>query len=293
MIRFDIIIPHLGVSPRLTNLCLNCLESIHKHSGEYRIILIDNASTEPMTEVLASLAKTPYLCLRYETNQGFVKAVNAGIRLATADYVVIMNNDTEAVTSWLAVLQEPLHGEVMACGPATTTKECWQGKRVRTKPFNPWIIPQTGMLAFFCTMFRREVFEKVGLLDESFGVGLGDDSDYCRRIHDAGYRLAYTPRIVIPHHHRSTFNTVYGIREVAKMKFVGVREFKEGVVKYLNEGSEIVVMKRKRPIARLTPVGKNSPEIILLEIGRVLSEAGVSKKEALKALDQARKKIYG
>jgi antitoxin (DNA-binding transcriptional repressor) of toxin-antitoxin stability system len=83
------------------------------------------------------------------------------------------------------------------------------------------------------------------------------------------------------------------ILEVANMKFVGVREFKEGVVKYLNEGSEIVVMKRKRPIARLTPVEENSPEIILLEIGRVLSETRVSKKEALKALDQARKKIYG
>lgn len=85
-----------------------------------------------------------------------------------------------------------------------------------------------------------------------------------------------------------TFNA-----EVAKMKFVGVREFKEDVVKYLNEGREIVVMKRKKPIARLTPVDENSPEIILLEIGRVLSDAGVSKKEALKALDQARKKIYG
>jgi len=46
------------------------------------------------------------------------------------------------------------------------------------------------------------------------------------------------------------------ISEVANMKFVGVREFKEDVVKYLNEGSEIVVMKRKRPIARLTPVEK-------------------------------------
>ena len=77
------------------------------------------------------------------------------------------------------------------------------------------------------------------------------------------------------------------------MKFVGVREFKQDVVKYLNEGNEIVVMKRKKPIARLTPVEKNSPEIILLEIGRVLSEAGVSKREALKALEQARKKIYG
>lgn len=33
------------------------------------------------------------------------------------------------------------------------------------------------------------------------------------------------------------------------MKFVGVREFKQDAVKYLNEGNEIVVMKRKRPIA--------------------------------------------
>lgn len=77
------------------------------------------------------------------------------------------------------------------------------------------------------------------------------------------------------------------------MKFVGVREFKQDVVKYLNEGNEIVVMKHKKPIARLTPVPKNSPEIILLEIGRILSEAGVSKKEALKALERARREIYG
>jgi antitoxin (DNA-binding transcriptional repressor) of toxin-antitoxin stability system len=81
--------------------------------------------------------------------------------------------------------------------------------------------------------------------------------------------------------------------EVRRMKFVGVREFKEDVVKYLNEGNEIVVMKRKKPIARLTPVQKNSGEIILLEIGRVLAEAGISKKEALKALDRARRDIYG
>jgi antitoxin (DNA-binding transcriptional repressor) of toxin-antitoxin stability system len=77
------------------------------------------------------------------------------------------------------------------------------------------------------------------------------------------------------------------------MKFVGVREFKQDVVKYLNEGNEIVVMKHKKPIARLTPVQKKSAEIILLEIGRILSEAGVSKREALKALDRARREIYG
>jgi antitoxin (DNA-binding transcriptional repressor) of toxin-antitoxin stability system len=83
------------------------------------------------------------------------------------------------------------------------------------------------------------------------------------------------------------------VSEVRLMKFVGVREFKQDVVRYLNEGNEIVVMKRKKPIARLTPVQDKSAEVILLEIGRVLSEAGVSKKEALRALDRARREIYG
>ena len=77
------------------------------------------------------------------------------------------------------------------------------------------------------------------------------------------------------------------------MKFVGVREFKQDVVKYLNEGNEIVVTKHKKPIARLTPVQKDSAESILLEIGRVLAEARISKKDALKALDRARRDIYG
>ena len=49
------------------------------------------------------------------------------------------------------------------------------------------------------------------------------------------------------------------------MKFVGVREFKQHAVKYLNAGNEIVVMKRKKLIARLTPIQENTPEAILLD----------------------------
>ncbi|HJZ11191.1 MAG TPA: hypothetical protein VJ521_03520 [Acidobacteriota bacterium] len=77
------------------------------------------------------------------------------------------------------------------------------------------------------------------------------------------------------------------------MKYVGVRQFKQDAVKYLNEGREIVIMKRKKPVARLVPVKDKSAEMILLEIGRVLTEARISKKEALRALDRARRHIYG
>ena len=54
-----------------------------------------------------------------------------------------------------------------------------------------------------------------------------------------------------------------------------------------------MVMKRKKPIARLIPIEENTPEALLLDIGRVLNEAGVTKEEALRAIERARREIYG
>jgi len=77
------------------------------------------------------------------------------------------------------------------------------------------------------------------------------------------------------------------------MKFIGVRELKESFISHLNAGEEIVITKRKKPIARLSPIKKNSPESALLEIGRILAESGITEKDAQKALKQVRKELYG
>ena len=77
------------------------------------------------------------------------------------------------------------------------------------------------------------------------------------------------------------------------MKFLGVRELKESFISHLNSGEEIVITKRKKPIARLSPIKKNSPESALLEIGRILAESDITEKDAQKALKQVRKELYG
>jgi len=77
------------------------------------------------------------------------------------------------------------------------------------------------------------------------------------------------------------------------MKYIGVRELKESFISYLNSGEELVITKRKKPIARISPIRKNSPEAALLEIGRVLAEAGVTEKDAMKTLKQVRRELYG
>ena len=78
----------------------------------------------------------------------------------------------------------------------------------------------------------------------------------------------------------------------AGLKFVGVREFKEKLTGYLGKGEEVVVTRHGKPIARVVPVEKGSPENLLLEIGMVLKEAGVSRDEALRALKAAGKVVY-
>lgn len=79
----------------------------------------------------------------------------------------------------------------------------------------------------------------------------------------------------------------------ASLQFVGVREFKEGLTGYLGRKKEVVVTRRGKPIARIVPVEEGSPEDLLLEIGMVLKEAGVSREEALHALKAAGKAVYG
>jgi prevent-host-death family protein len=78
----------------------------------------------------------------------------------------------------------------------------------------------------------------------------------------------------------------------AGLKFVGVREFKGKLTGYLGDGEEVVITRHGKPIARVVPVGKGSPENLLLEIGMVLKEAGVSRDEALRALKAAGKVVY-
>ena len=100
----DIIIPSWNQS-KLTAVCL---QSIRQHTTDYRIIFVDNGSyVDEFAIVEAELKHHPHLLVRNRRNLGFVKAVNEGLCLSTADYVVLLNNDTEVAPDWIAKLQAP------------------------------------------------------------------------------------------------------------------------------------------------------------------------------------------
>ncbi len=62
-----------------------------------------------------------------------------------------------------------------------------------------------NVLAFFCTLIKRGVIEKCGLLDESYKVGMFEDDDYAEEVKSAGYRLAIAEDSFVHHFGGSSF----------------------------------------------------------------------------------------
>lgn len=77
------------------------------------------------------------------------------------------------------------------------------------------------------------------------------------------------------------------------MRLATVRDFKIQATKYLGMSDEVVITRRGRPIAVLTPVKAKSTGALLLSLRGILQEAGISKGEALKVLEQVRAEVYG
>ena len=77
------------------------------------------------------------------------------------------------------------------------------------------------------------------------------------------------------------------------MKTATVRDFKLNASRYLGGREDVVVTRRGQPLAVVTPVPTGSPRSILLGIRGIFRAAGITRRDALKALDEARREVYG
>lgn len=195
-----------------------CIDSIRQYTprGTYQLIVVDNCSTDGTREWLAE--QTDVLTIFNEENVGFPKGCNQGIEVATGDSVLLLNNDVLVTDQWLSLMNDCLYSsdDIGAVGPVTnsaygdqevlanysTLEEMWDFANSYNSSSAPkW--EQRLKLIGFCMLIKKEVVEKVGLLDEIFSPGMCEDSDYSVRIMQTGYKLMLCQNVFI-HHFGST-----------------------------------------------------------------------------------------
>ena len=199
---------------------------------------------------MSELVNHNYKSIWLQENLGFVKATNLGIKAGKSEYVILQNNDTEVTDGWIDRLMKPiLAGDFVAAGPMTNTDGSWQGwKNVKNTVITDlpdltnmsadeaskilfekykYSARDVKMVAFYCTLFKRSVFDEIGLLDEVFKVGFGDDDDFCMRIKNAGHLIAFVPSAYILHHHRTTFKSVFREEKVKEMQDINLEIFRK------------------------------------------------------------------
>lgn len=180
------------------------------------IIVADNGSTDASVEIAAQAGAR---VLPMGRNAGFAAAVNAGVRASAGNLVAILNNDVELDTAWLEGLAGGMGSAAFACGkllnpsnPAhldgtfdLVSRGCTPWRSGFGRPDAPeWNQPRAICCApMTAALFRREVFEAIGYLDESFESYL-EDVDFGLRCAAAGIEGRYVPEACARHRGSAT-----------------------------------------------------------------------------------------
>ncbi len=207
------------------NLALTklCLESVLRNTDypDYEVIVVDNRSsdgTPAWLESLAARCENVSIILNDE-NAGFARANNQALARATGDYLVLLNNDTVVPPGWLSRLLRPLADPAIGLvGPMTNfvgneaklevAYATWREMEAFAHE-HTWRhhdeIADIHMLAMFCLAMRREVFARIGPLDEQFGIGMFEDDDYSLRVRAAGLRVVCAAGVFVHHFGQAAF----------------------------------------------------------------------------------------
>lgn len=229
--------PDLDLSIIIVNynaekLLRECLKSVFRFQKDltFEVILIDNHSEDGSTGMVRENFPQVRL-VENGSNLGFSTACNQGIKSSRGRYVLLLNPDTEftdgGITGMIRFMQS--HRQAGICGPRMigpegrvqsscrsfpsylTAISSRQSILNRLFPNNPlskkYLLKdlnrnqQTDVdwVSGSSLLTRREVFEKIGLLDESFFMYV-EDVDFCCRAKKANLRVHYIPQVTIVHH---------------------------------------------------------------------------------------------
>ncbi len=209
----SVVIPCYG-QPLHTYTCLKSLAAVTAEAA-MEIILVDDASPEPLAESLSGISGVVILCLR--ENSGFISACNAGAQRARGKYLLFLNNDTlvlpHALTALLELIERWPGAELV--GPKLIYQDgslqeaggiLWQdgsawnygrGDDTNRPEYN--YVREVDYLSGACLMLRRELFHELGGFDPAYAPAYYEDADLACKVREAGGKVMYQPVAEVVH----------------------------------------------------------------------------------------------
>lgn len=212
---------------------LECLESLRgvKHP-DFSVYMVDNGSADGSQSKLADFKSSTfgYQLIQNSANLGFAGGNNVGIKKALedgAEFILLLNNDTIVSPNFLALLVSAANSDsaIGIVGPKIYFSEgitavaglqrIWFGggklNWLKTRGYHLDYdrtdtlsqsasdeILNTDYITGCCMLVKREAIEKIGLLSEDYFLYY-EDVDWCLRVRQAGYKIAYVPGAFIWH----------------------------------------------------------------------------------------------
>lgn len=239
------------VNYNVKDLVLQALNSIYTFTPkniELEVIVIDNQSTDGSQQAIAS--NFPQVILvNNQFNAGFPAANNQGFRIASGEYIFMLNPDTEFVEDSLSILLNFIQqnknfaliapkllnsdgshqlstwrypsiasiiGEMFWL-PALTAKKNYKGQNFE-EPF------EAESFSGAALFFHSSLFETIGMLDEKmFWI---EDIDFCYRMEKAGLKKSFVPSTSIIHHSGQSAKKNYNI-SISNQVYNKIKFFKK------------------------------------------------------------------
>lgn len=201
----------------------------------YEVIVVDNASSDGSLELLeaAYVSDSKLRIVRSLSNEGFAKACNRGVALATGEFVFFLNPDCELEKGAMACLLETIQADVkigMVGGLLLNPDGSEQagGRRAIPTPWRSFVrafglarfskrwpklffdfhlhkepLPKSPIeveaISGACMLVRRNAMQEIGLLDEEYFMHC-EDLDWCIRFRRSEWKILFVPGARMLHH---------------------------------------------------------------------------------------------
>ncbi len=199
------------------HLSLLCLQSILEHGdSNYEVVIVDNHSSDDTSALLNQLDNVKIS--RNTENLGFVRAVNQAAELASGKHLLLLNNDALLEPDTLHSAIETLNSkdEIGAVGAKIKLLDgslqeagsiIWQdgacaGYGRGDDPEAPQYMMRRDV--DYCSgaflLFETALFREMNCFDEAFAPAYYEESDFCIRLQQLGYKVVYEPNAQITHY---------------------------------------------------------------------------------------------